>query len=395
MRNSWIVYKEAEKKLKTSGILKRLERIDADLCIRTAVYTEDVIDSVKELQRSGVMEILPKAESNTFELLLNNAFNSFLEGYPPKWLIRKNDVIREEQMEIEDFLLLSGYTAFKYGILKKDELFNYKKFGFNNLLEFIGTIGAVMENASREKAKINSLEGLNWITKKYNGSQFISCIGGNMHYDLHIRQRDITEYETKDPFGNIVLYRPETHNDSISFSPIHSTEPDFLVLILQYAEQLGEIQKIINNGAKKYISYAKSLGQKGVAAAEHFISYGDRPKNVFDKTLLCEIPKLENNSDYVNVYSPYIFLSNDNNSHYSAYIGKDNELRIPLSQNPEIECVSFMPHDITKMLNGIIYQCAMGIGRTPVNQIINLLEYRCSNDYVKTKEKYSKLLLKK
>ena len=397
MRSKWILYPNAKKKLEESGILRRIEQISRNTFISGAVYADDIIHYAKEIKESGALDKIPKIEADEFKSSLNNAFKAFFDGEVPKWLIRKNNVFEETRMELEDFLLLSGGIVFTHKLLGDDELFDYKKFGFNNIFEFTGTVGSALMNAIREKAEIYTPSGLDWVTEKSNYRTITSSIGGNIHYDLSIRQVDITAYETKDPFGNSVSYRPEVYTDYMNFSTIHSTESDFLVVTLQYAEQMGIMQKIVENGAKEFITFAKSLGQRAGATTEHLMGFTETPEYTFNKTLYLQIPKLENNKNYVGIYSPYTFQSYGtiDNIYYAAYIGTENELRIQLLPTSQRECISFIPEDIDKILKGLIYQCAMGIGRTPVKQIINLLEYRCSTDYIKNKKKYSKSLLKK
>ena len=397
MRSKWILYPNAKKKLEESGILRRIEQISGNAFISGAVYEDDIIYYAKEIQKSGALDKIPKLEADKFKSSLNNAFKAFFDGEVPKWLIRRNNIFEETRMEIEDFLLLSGGIAFTHKLLSDDELFDYKKFGFNNVFEFTGIVGSALMNTIREKTEIYIPGGLDWTTERSNCRTITSRIGGSMHYDLFISQVDITAYETKDPFGNSVSYRPDMYTDHMNLSTIHSTEPDFLVVILQYAEQMGIMQKIVESGAKEFIAFAKSLGQRGGATTEHLMGYIETPEYIFSKTLLIPIPKLENNKNYANIYSPYTFQSygTADNAYYAAYIGTENELRIQLLPTSQRECISFIPDDIDKILKGLIYQCAMGIGRTSAKQIINMLKYRCSINYIKDKEKYSKLLLKK
>jgi len=109
----------------------------------------------------------------------------------------------KEAAELEDILGIVGWLPSQ--ILKPEEIFNYQKFGFGNMTDFTGSVSALANNVLYR----DSREGYKWESKTKDGKVFVSEITGDHNADLRIYRTDITPYETLDPVGNKVSFRPE------------------------------------------------------------------------------------------------------------------------------------------------------------------------------------------
>tara|TARA_Y100000310_G_C20697063_1_gene826438 strand:- start:846 stop:1295 length:450 start_codon:yes stop_codon:yes gene_type:complete len=105
----------------------------------------------------------------------------------------------------EDILIFQGYGVAE--LLNPENFWDPELFGFTSIFEFWGRLTAQIVQMQRERIAYRSYK---WLTKQHDEKDriFQSQVTGDNNVDLEIDQDDVTEYETKDPFGNTIHYRP-------------------------------------------------------------------------------------------------------------------------------------------------------------------------------------------
>lgn|SRR3989338_4074037 len=379
MRFEYIIYPSAEKQLDSSGLNDKIKQAHKEFKIYLThhMIESEIVNIVKCMKRERMFDSMPMKERRDFSEKLNDVWK---KRDSAGWIVDRNGESDKEALDLQDFLLFIGWNASK--ILPKKDLFNYRKFGFSSLNEFTGTLGAAIENELHYNPYHR---GLKWVTSRPDGRVFENEISGDTNCDLRINQRDITPYETTDPFDVKVNYRPETDPDRRNIAAYRSNEGAFLTTILKYADQLQLNSQTLKDQAKDTIEWAKSLGQGGETCAEHFGGFDQSARN-FLINFYMPIPKLDS-ADSTSEHTLH-GLTTAVDGHYEIYIDKNDELvlaYVPLSENSPKKKIqaSFLPQEVDHLVNGLLYQSAKGLGRTSVKQLIDILEYRFSKDFPK------------
>ncbi|MEK6760880.1 MAG: hypothetical protein AABX93_03075 [Nanoarchaeota archaeon] len=379
MRFRYNLYPEALKKLESEGIKRRVEEAidEGKISIGGFYSNEDVHFMVKEMGEKKVFDYLPKDEEEDFKRKISDLSKN-LEQH--SWQINRFNGERiNENVELEDIIGMLGWHS--HLALRPEEVFDYKKFGFENLTDLTGSVTALANNLLLR----NLHKGYIWEFKTDEGKTFMNEITGSEHADLRIYKTDITPYETIDPLENKVSYRPEIRSDLQVVAAYHSTEEVFLASLLKWNEQCNIKAKTLDNKAKEAIEWAKSLGQGGGFTTEHFFGapYELRTKMAFNFGI--PLPIL--NEDGVVEDTSYGLVANSD-SYYGIYTGPKSELiitrepRNEKSSSPEKEIAAkFMPEEADHLIKGILYQSAKGLGRTSAAQLVSMLEYRFSERY--------------
>ena len=372
MKN-YLIYQEAERLLKQSGLSKRIEKLYAseNSPYFGHVMNSDVPDYVNELKEDGYFETLPESEKDKFQSFLNGVYS---EDKDIIWNVNGEDRVVESSDKLEQLLIFSGFHA-SY-ILSPEEIWNFQKFGFNSISEFVGTVGTKVINQSLSSFR----DGFFW-TSENEGRILESKITGDTHADLRISQKDMTEYNVIDSLGNKVHYRPLLREDRFYISPYHSTETSFLVGLLKYISQ-EQLESELLLEPNEFIKWIDSLGQGGGTCAEHFggsiSSFGARNHFIgFEDNL---IPQLDDNMQ-TDVYSRYGVM-NIGKATFDMYVKSDKSLIFSYegnkNKNKQING-HFYPNDVDNMLKGIFYQSAKGLGRTSAKELKDVLEYYLEN----------------
>lgn len=382
-RFNWIVYPDAKRKLDETGITKRIADAVKNYKISGFGYLSDrdVVNCVNDMIQEGLFKKIPKKERIPFQNALSHAFKNRQSSY---WLVRRNGSECKEGVETEDFLILSGYRA--RSLLRKDEVFNYKKFGFSNIPEFVGAVGATIE--AKAGHGIHK-DGLEWETSKPDGRIITNVITGDPNCDLRIYQRDITVYKTIDPLNTCVSYRPETSNDRMVVAAYHSTESALLISILKYVKQIGIQPNVLKDNAKDTIEWAYSLGRGNATCAEHLSN--DLHNNLLH-FIWWKFPLAKLAENYKTIERSEDFLATQFEREYNIYIGPKNEFIISNEDKPSknaidlTKSVSFLPKEMDNVIKGLLYQAVKFLGRTSVHELISILEYRFSPNFEREQE---------
>ncbi len=377
MRHEYIIYPLLEKRLQETSLQERIDRLMKKHEGPGPIgflYADEFPGYIEEMDEKGYFKTLPAAERKRF-MDESNAFFKKPESY--QWIIERPDGQKTEKAELEDLLLTLGwYSTF---ILSPDEIWDYKRFGFSSITEFTGSVGAAIRH--EESKSID--DGLRWRTQFPNGKIMLNEIAGNSHYDLYISQDDITPYKTTDPFGNEVHYRPRFSSDRKGIAGGHSVEDTLLVSILKYVHQQKIPSKLLENDAKLLLDWAKTMPQRGGATTEHIFNSGSNVKMAFigfeypifslDHNFMTDMPALDGIS------------SGGGEGHHGMFVGPNKELIFSRSKEPYIKGVRtkrdvsaiYLPSEIDEFIKSLFYQCAHGLGRTPMRNLMPII-----NEYI-------------
>ncbi len=301
--------------------------------------------------------------------------------FPPTDFPKLGNFSDRKECGYEDIDLFSG--SLPSLILNEDEFWDNQKFGFSTLNEFFGTLSAYIILKSREKCSEYN-KPYSWISKRPDGSQITTEIGGDNHYDLRIRQTNLASYPTKDPFGQRVHYRPILSSDVNVMCGYHTTEQSLLLILLKYRDQQQIETSFFSDQARELIQWGESLNQRGGGTTEH-ITNTSRTENDFlfrNQSLYLSydfpIPSVDSN-----IYNNWN-ISTVGGGIYKPYISEDKNLVFfykSKNENEKYKTISFIPEDVEEAIKALIHQCAMGLGRTSSQELLSSLKYRFSSHF--------------
>ncbi len=379
MRFEYLLYPEAVKLINPSGIASRVEKLKASSklpYLEGPTYTEEVVETVRELKKEGFYKKIPENFSERYKQIMNGILRK-PENF--SWEVQKLGGKVKEPCTLEDLFLFSG--EFASLVLTPDEIWDYSKFGFSSPSEFITTIGAFVFEESKPESSYK--EGYIWESNRSNGVKLINKIAGSDHCDLRVYQTDVTPYATIDPFGSLINLRPKMESDCSHISACHSTESAMFVAVMKYTEQQGIDAEYRKDNGRALIEWGASLGRSGGSCAEHFSNSKSHPFSSFLHYDFL-IPTLDENNE-TNQRSNFelptefggnyeAFISSKGNLIFSYNFGRENSNKKPTS-------IEFSPEDSEHLLKGLIYQSAKGLGRTSPAELLDLLRYRYSSDF--------------
>lgn len=368
MWHEYTVYPEAVKKAKASGLIKRVFDYDWEESAYSSWYHSawfggQIQDAVNNMKERGYFANIPKEEHENFRINLNRVNN---EG--GQWQVTKGDKTITQATEGEDTGLLLGDPAAE--ILKPDEFWRYKDFGFDTHSEFIGTIGAIFLNQMEKKDRYSDEEGLKWRTVLDDGRIMINKYLDDHNGDFRLNQKEITPYETVDPFGNQVNYRPTLGDDGGIIAGYHSVEVSFLATILKYANQNGLKSEILDSDGEEVhnqLSKGRALGN----FAETYSNGEDiwSVKNAFIPFGIRDLPQIDEREENASIYG----IPTINEESYFMYQKGDNLVfTYGRDGNPLAE---FSPSDVDNLIRGVFLQAQRGKVRTHPNSLLKGLDY--------------------
>jgi len=379
MRFHYLVYPEAEERLKPLHLIQRIkiaEEKEELPYLGNCTLRSDVIDLIGELKEKGFYKTFPEdlwRHNTDCQYILHN-----LDRYP--WKVHREGKIVKESADLEDLSLMTGWASSL--LLSPEEIWDYRKFGFDSITAFTGTVGAeVWKLVKGDEDKFE--RAYTWKSKSPEGREYKNQITGSNHMDLRVYKTDITHDETFDPFGNNVFYRPEISDDRQVLAGYHSVESTMLVAILKYVDQLKLKPSCLEDNAKELIEWTRSLGQRGGGCAEHFGGMSD--VRMFLPPFKFDIPILDKNSK-TDKRTPY-WIGTEGEGAYGTYIGSNNKLVFSYESGErdfnqkKIFTISFQPEEAGHLIKGLMYQSAKGLGRTSARQLMEIIKYRFSNDF--------------
>lgn len=368
MINTYILYSEAQKKIDNSNIPKLYGKAKKEYNLpQLGLVSDDSYpEMMHEMKQEGFFEKHPEMEKQ-----LKKAAKNYHEL---KWRTKREDKIKEEDTEDEEFAVTSGY--FGSYIISPSELDNYRKYGFSSPLEFLVLAGAYAQNN-----EFTLYKGYEWKALHSDKRIFTNMVSGNMHADMAIIQTNITPYETTDPFGNKALYRPAYFNSDMSFiQAYHSTEISLLTKILRHVEHSDTNP---DNFKKKLPEILRWLSQfsEGNPIATSSIdceTYGPQGDFIALKDPLPDI------SEQGNLMGENMLPAMDREP-YFVFTNKEKELLIATKEDKDELKIKarFLLGEMEDLTKSLLYQSLRCIGRTHISILVRCLEYWRSEEYYK------------
>lgn len=374
MMETYKVYPNGLRKLDRAGITTRIETLRQEELKKyrmSAVSLDDIRRAVGRMEGEGHLRNMEKNERNEYKQFLYRAARE--EDF--YWTTNRKGGKLKERAVAEDFYLLSGVR--NLAVLHDNELFDYKKFNFDSIFEFTGTVGSALEIVS----KANGWRyGLPWNTRRENKRTISSIVTSDGAGEMRIFQQDITPYETTDPFGKRVYYRRLGITDKKAVEASSSTESYLLISILKYVEQLGLRPDILEKGAVTTNQYITNISQMEMAKQHKIADRASESIKALFSTWEIPLPKVSEGKVKDSKFAH--FIQSTLGGGYNICISENNELVIGRKIRNEIDVensVTFLPEDTNNLIKSLLYQAARGLGRTTERQLLDILEYRYSS----------------
>lgn len=382
--SKYLVYPQAEEKLRNSGLLQRIEDANKDDRIpQFNTFTKNELrELVSELKERRYYKHTPEHLKDSYRDSMNQLFMKY-EDF--SWTVSRTKSESKHPVDLNDLQLLIGWPA--SFVLSPEEFWDYEKFGFASPVEFLGTLSAKIYSATRD---FHDRRVYSWNTTLSNGMQTTTSVTGDINCDLRIFQDDITPYHTIDPLGNIVLYRPMNSEDKRTIAGYHSTEGHLLATIIKYIEQENIGSEVFKDKASSLIKEIRKIGQHGGTCTEHFGGYDSQAEQFF-WSHNHKIPQLDVNFSTTKPSIDSIHtITYDTNeySNYYAYVGPEKELCFAYeptifekrSAKKQLR-LSIPPQDVDHLIRSTLQQATYGLGRTSARQLIDILEYYFSDKF--------------
>lgn len=375
MRHHFIL-QDGTAELLSDEVRRRIEEKgrEASDCYDMGYWSEeDVFKAVKDAIDGG---FYPKEKTPPeFRKRMNELFKN-PERYG--WDIAERDGSHREPMERQDLLLVGGVVA--SSILTPDEFWADVP-GFSGGSDVHAAIGIL---ALKNRDLFFERGGGEW-KSEHDGYAYTTRVTGSMHGDLRIERIRESFLPTRDPFGNDVRYRPMTDRDKEYVSGYHSTEPELLVAILHYIDELRLDVPCLRDGGKALL---QELGGRGQFAG-NFADFGtdgiSGPESLFFGTAfpMATDPKAERTIFHHIVTEGHgsYRIHVDERKHLAfTYVSKKGEV----GDSPEL---TLPPEEMDQFVRALLTQTQQGKGRTSLRQMRRLLEFRYSNEYHAEMEK--------
>lgn len=387
----YLVYPKAMELFDSSGILAKVKALYREDKLPLVGYVDamDVKRSLEGMKEEKYFDTLQESERKQLLKQLNEAFaeiqrrEEFVREYT--WKIHRGDNIITKKIELEDLLVLGGfYSSF---VFEPDKIWNFEKHGFSNLGDFIGSLGALVHEESHTNF---GKKGLVWEARHPNGRVYQNEISGDTHGDLRVYQRDVTPDLTVDPFGNEVSFRQVLEEDARGAYAYHSTERSFLVAVLKYIHHLKLPSEMMEEGGKPLLELISTQGAHLGAFADAGHYGGIDGPRTYLLSFALPLGKIDENGlakRATPVDSLTCVGSQGAYCGYGFYVGPENELIITSepggkSKTEKRIAAVYQPSEVDDLLKGIFYQTAQGLGRTSVQEMVDIITYM-STDQMK------------
>jgi len=383
MRFNFTIYPEALTKLRESNLEQRfLEASGREdfPYVNGNVFDDELRGGTNDLKEKGYFKTIPSEFKEDYKIRIETLYKNLLSDENKfYWIIKKPEGEVKEISDNFDLDLLSGWIASL--MLGPDELWDFRKFGFSSIFEFLGTFGALIKNGKERTYK----QGYKW-KSEFKGQSFVTEVTGSEHGDFRLFRTDITPYETLDPLGNKVNYRPQLRSDQKSISGYHSVEIDFFATILKYIEQENIKSEILKD---KGIAFLEEVKQWNACLGPFAdAGMGDSTRIsflMFDQPIV----RLDENNSVIGdqTFSTKGIVTNFE-EHYHIYVNNEGNLVFcregdkDLGNRVKRPFVTIPSGEIDHLIRGLFVQASNGLGRTSLKQLVDILEYKFSKQFI-------------
>ena len=218
-----------------------------------------------------------------------------------------------------------------------------------------------------------------WTTQTPDGRSFKSVITGSSHADLVIEQTDITPYDTTNPLGARVGFRPLTKVDGKGVYACHSVEGRLLASLIKYHEQCGIQSDILGeHNVLAFLEAMSEVPRLGGNTAEHGMRHDNSEILGSFYHYFYDIPIIAGKRN------PHSIPGNGDFS-YEMVI-KDGNLVFMTNNKSQ---VTFYTSDLDNAIKGLFIQAAHGLGRTSVDELRETLAFRYSPEFKEFEKRFT------
>ncbi len=374
------LYPAAEQKLVETGLAKRIKKAteqDDFPNVLSVVFQDELPGMIKDMRERGFFRENSDGLAHGYRPKLE-AFFKNKDAH--KWVVKKDGKEEKEDSDYEDFMLFSGYLA--SAVLKPEEFWDFQKFGFSSVFDFFGCIGAY---AWKLEHSDNWRRGHMWESSP-DGKHFVTQVTGDTNGDFRLFRTDLTPYETLDPLGNPVNYRPEFRSDCQNVCGYHSVEPELLVALMKYVDQEKLLCPLLTpSGMEEIVAELAKKGQAMGNYADFGLGSPWGPDMHFVHYHTSSIPRLDEKTNW----NPF-GVGIDSEHCYRTYVDENQGLVFQYEAFGKEKCKEIalrLPKDeVPQIIRGLFVQAIEGLGRTSAKQLIDLVIYRFSSQFEKDRE---------
>lgn len=383
---NWIVYPEGKRRLDESGLTERIKVALKEPKISLTPYhyynPEEFLSFLEHLKEGGYLAAMPFDFVKNFGEDIYQDWHQGLRRIVDKaskeenafWNIERRTGENLELVYLdEDFPIISGFNA--TATLDPQSFWDFKKFEFASLGDFLGTVGAFI----RMQSKAYMERGPSWSSTE-KGLSFKTQVTASEHGDFILKKTDITPYTTRDPLGTLVNYRPETSQDINFVLGSSNVEPFFLAMVLKWADQ-EKLESRILKDPQQFLErfrlmpqYCGPFGDFGVTSLFSIeFSNWEIP-----------VPKLNQPLQANSRFNPWgIFSPHSRNFRYTVRVGTNQELVFfqEVDGKEEDTILDIQANDLDNLIESLFLQTQMGLGRTSKKQLTDILKMYFSGEY--------------
>jgi hypothetical protein len=309
MHNTFIVSPEAQRRFAETGLDRRIAEFVASRngYLQGAIFSTagTLADQWRLLRSEGYVPTKPTTEQAAF---LNRIANDRMYT-KRQWQVQKPAGVVSEDATIDDTPIYGGFFAAQ--MLNPTEFWQHEQFGFQSTAAFVGAIGASM----RKRARFNEFQ---WDA----GTALFAVY--DTSGDIGIQRVDHTPYATRDPFEQVVPYRPIIESDVDAVILDENAWQPLMRGLLQYNKQTGRgLPFTTLRASKEYLARYPSSERSMQYALAQFEQFSVHKAELLATTELTGWP--------------YTVRAPAPRGEYFLFIGPDQELVFTRFANPRTE----------------------------------------------------------
>ena len=186
----YLLYEQAHKQLKRSGLIPRLEEAEK-------LYQYVAEDEIPSFIHAIYDQHQPLTQAARDHLIRTNKI--YADPHKHSWRVHKPTDTRIKPTN-KDQLVLAGWPLLD--VLSPEEFYDHKRFGFETPAALITTASAYIQNKTLTDTRPRRWQAT------HEDKRYETEITGTPHGDLFIRRVDTTLYPAHAPFGTRVDMRP-------------------------------------------------------------------------------------------------------------------------------------------------------------------------------------------
>lgn len=293
------------------------------------------------------------------------------------------DTFKTQKSYLDDIALATWYMLPHseddeyYGETKefnKKELSKWKEYWFSSVLEMIMSLSAYR---SRNVLQLKK-DQYEWVNSKWIRNIISACIDWDPKFYQYDESNPI---KVISPFWNQVWFSPRKSIGSMTLVH-HSHEPSFFATFFRYALELWILKDIMWENGEKFLWQIENLPSALWNYWDAWCSNHMENSEMLFRTCIPIWWDVNHRNIHAHVFWPN--YNGENNAYYEFKIWENKELELHNIFTWKID-MTFFPEDCENLLKGISHQCAHWHGRTSKQQIIEMVKFYYSPEFLEQK----------